>query len=85
MQTYQRNGGAFARHDKRQGAAPHFSDDNHDLALAGLLLGEPAIDTLDCDTERNIANKISRGGFTAVFFLQCMEAIGVPTIHMHDG
>lgn len=25
----------------------------------------------------NIANKISRGKFTAVFFLQCMEAVGV--------
>jgi hypothetical protein len=28
------------------------------------------------DSERNIANKISRGGFTAVFLLQVMEAIG---------
>jgi uncharacterized protein DUF6471 len=24
-------------------------------------------------TERNISNKIARGGFTAVFFIQCME------------
>lgn len=28
------------------------------------------------ESERNIANKISRGGFTAVFLLQVMEAIG---------
>ena len=28
------------------------------------------------ETERNIANKISRGGFTAVFFVQCLVAIG---------
>lgn len=29
------------------------------------------------ETERNLNNKISRGGFTAAFFLQCLEAIGV--------
>jgi hypothetical protein len=29
------------------------------------------------DSERNIANKISRGGFTAVFLVQCLEAVGV--------
>jgi hypothetical protein len=28
------------------------------------------------ETERNIANKISRGGFTAAFFLMCLEAVG---------
>jgi hypothetical protein len=28
------------------------------------------------ETERNIANKISRGGFTAVFLVQCLEAVG---------
>jgi Domain of unknown function (DUF6471) len=27
------------------------------------------------DTPANIANKISRGGFTAVFMIQCLEAI----------
>jgi hypothetical protein len=35
------------------------------------------------DTEKNIINKIARGGFTAVFFLQCMEAIGVQNIHLN--
>jgi hypothetical protein len=34
------------------------------------------------ETERNAANKIARGGFTAAFFLQCMEAIGVKAIHL---
>lgn len=28
------------------------------------------------DNERNLTNKISRGGFTAAFLLQCMVAIG---------
>jgi len=36
------------------------------------------------DSERNISNKISRGSFSAVYFLQCMEAIGAHTIHL-DG
>jgi Domain of unknown function (DUF6471) len=35
------------------------------------------------ETERNIANKISRGGFTATFLLQCIEAIGVQNIHLN--
>ena len=34
------------------------------------------------DSERNISNKISRGGFTAAFFFQCMDAIGCRTIHL---
>jgi hypothetical protein len=36
------------------------------------------------DTERNISNKISRGGFTAVFFLQCLEAIGCRSVQLDD-
>ena len=36
------------------------------------------------DNERNISNKIGRGSFTAVFFLQCMEAIGVNTLHLDN-
>jgi len=28
------------------------------------------------ENERNIANKISRGSFTAAFFMMCMEVIG---------
>ena len=37
------------------------------------------------DKERNISNKISRGTFTAVWFVQCMEAIGTKTIHLDNG
>lgn len=36
------------------------------------------------DNERNISNKIARGSFTAVFFVQCMHAIGCKTIHLDD-
>ena len=34
------------------------------------------------ETDRNIANKISRGGFTAAFFLQCLLAIGAQTLRL---
>jgi len=34
------------------------------------------------ETERNINNKISRGGFTAVFFVQCLKAIGCETLRL---
>lgn len=36
------------------------------------------------ETERNINNKISRGGFTATFFIQCLVAIGCHTLHLED-
>lgn len=36
------------------------------------------------DSERNIANKLARGSFTAVFFLQCLLAIGCSTIRLDD-
>jgi ribosome-binding protein aMBF1 (putative translation factor) len=32
------------------------------------------------ETERNLANKISRGGFTAAFLLQCLSALGVSSV-----
>lgn len=34
------------------------------------------------DSEPNIRNKISRGKFTAVFLLQCMEAIGARELRL---
>jgi hypothetical protein len=37
------------------------------------------------EDRRNISNKIARGSFTAVFFMQCMDAIGCKTIHLDDG
>lgn len=36
------------------------------------------------DTEANIKNKISRGGFTAVFLVQCLAAIGCKNIRLDD-
>lgn len=36
------------------------------------------------ETEKNVANKIARGGFSAAFFLQCLRALGVKTLHF-DG
>lgn len=36
------------------------------------------------ESERNIANKISRGGFTAAFLIQCMAAIGTTTLRLDD-
>lgn len=37
------------------------------------------------ETDRNLANKISRGGFTAAFLFQCLCAIGCKTLLLEDG
>lgn len=34
------------------------------------------------ETERNIANKISRGGFTAVFLVQCLTAMDAKELRL---
>lgn len=34
------------------------------------------------ETEPNIRNKLARGKFTAVFFLQCLVAIGVTEVRL---
>ena len=36
------------------------------------------------DSARNIINKINRGTFSAVFFVQCLEALGAKAIRL-DG
>lgn len=36
------------------------------------------------ETERNIANKLSRGRFSAAFFLQCLSVIGCKTIRLEE-
>ena len=36
------------------------------------------------ESERNLANKISRGGFTAAFFLQCLAVIGCQQLRLDD-
>lgn len=34
------------------------------------------------ETERNLANKLSRGGFSAAFLLQCLSAVGATTLQL---
>jgi hypothetical protein len=36
------------------------------------------------ENERNLNNKISRGGFTAAFLLQCLNAIGSHSLQLSD-
>lgn len=36
------------------------------------------------DSEPNIRNKISRGKFTAVFLVQCLDAIGASSVRLSD-
>ena len=36
------------------------------------------------DTEPNIRNKLARGKFTAVFLIQCLEAIGASSLRLSD-
>lgn len=36
------------------------------------------------ENERNLNNKISRGGFTAAFLLQCLTAIGAASLRLDD-
>jgi hypothetical protein len=36
------------------------------------------------ETDRNIANKISRGGFTAAFFLECLVAVGCQSVRLTE-
>ena len=37
------------------------------------------------DTPVNMRNKIARGRFTAVFFLQCLEAVGCKSLSLEAG
>ena len=34
------------------------------------------------ENERNLNNKISRGGFTAAFLIQCLDAIGSSSLRL---
>jgi len=34
------------------------------------------------ESDQNIANKLSRGGFSAVFLIQCMDAIECKTLRL---
>jgi 3-mercaptopyruvate sulfurtransferase SseA len=48
-----------------------------DLAAA---LGEKGVH----ETDKNIANKLSRGTFTAAFFLMALNAIGCKAVRLSD-
>lgn len=36
------------------------------------------------ETEPNIRNKLARGKFTAVFLVQCLEAVGASSLRLQD-
>lgn len=36
------------------------------------------------DSEPNIRNKLARGKFTAVFLIQCLEAIGASSLRLQE-
>lgn len=36
------------------------------------------------ESEPNVRNKLARGKFTAVFLIQCLEAIGSKTLRLDD-
>ena len=36
------------------------------------------------DSEPNIRNKLARGKFTAVFLIQCLEAVGSTSLRLQD-
>lgn len=36
------------------------------------------------ETEANLRNKISRGGFSAGFFISCLVAIGAHSVRLHE-
>ena len=52
------------------------------VTYAGLVERLAAIGVVD--SEPNIRNKLARGKFTAVFFLQCLEAIGTSSLRLSD-
>lgn len=36
------------------------------------------------ETEANLRNKVSRGGFSAGFFVQCLTAMGAHSVRLHE-
>lgn len=50
------------------------------VTYAGLVERLAAIGVVD--SEPNIRNKLARGKFTAVFFIQCLEAIGTQSLRL---
>lgn len=52
------------------------------VTYAGLVAKLAAIGVVD--SEPNIRNKLARGKFTAVFLVQCLEAIGASSLRLSD-
>jgi len=52
------------------------------LTYAGVVEKLAAIGIVE--NEANLRNKISRGGFSAAFFIQCLTAIGAHTVRLHE-
>lgn len=52
------------------------------VSYAGLVEKLAAIGVRD--SEANLRNKISRGGFTGAFLIQCLVAMGVSSLRLED-
>lgn len=52
------------------------------VSYAGLVEKLAAIGVRD--TAANLRNKISRGGFTGAFLIQCLTAMGVSSLRLED-
>lgn len=52
------------------------------ISYAGLVEKLAAIGVED--SEANLRNKISRGGFTGAFLIQCLVAMGVTSLRLED-
>jgi hypothetical protein len=52
------------------------------ISYAGLVEKLAAIGVKD--SEANLRNKISRGGFTGAFLIQCLAAMGVSSIRIDE-
>lgn len=74
---------------------PEPAEEAWDARVKGLLKSElkrrnvtyaQLVEKLDAigvkETEPNIRNKLARGKFTAVFLIQCLEAIGAETVRL---
>ncbi|WP_222182472.1 DUF6471 domain-containing protein [Geminicoccus harenae] len=47
-------------------------------------LAEKLIEAGVNENSRNLRNKVSRGGFSAVFFVQCLKAIGCKSLTLEE-
>ena len=58
-----------------------------EIKRRGLNYGDLAEKLTEMGTKEsaaNLSNKIARGGFTAGFFIQCLEAIGCHTLRLSE-